>query len=112
MILKISNNNMLLTDILRLTKKIITGLEKKLKVEFLMKRINPQIIFTVLAIHIAILFLIWGGLSTLGAGVVLLVPLIGGTSYISFQKGKQYKTNTRKIVSDEFNCNQLLPFRG
>ena len=112
MILKSSNSNMLPTNISQLTKKIIIGLEKNLNVKVLMKRINPQIIFTVLSVHIAILFLIWGGLSTLGAGVVLLLPLIGGTSYVSFQKGKQYRTNTRKIVSGELNYNQFLPFRG
>lgn len=77
-----------------------------------MKKINIQIVFTVLTVHVIILLLIWGGLSALGAAFVLLIPLIGGTSYFSFQKGKQYRTNTRKIASGEFNCNEYLPFRG
>lgn len=77
-----------------------------------MKKINTQIVFTVLTVHIVILLLVWGGLSALGAAFVLSIPLIGGTSYVSFQKGKQYRTNTRKFVSEEFDCNQYLPFRG
>ena len=77
-----------------------------------MNRINTPVVLIVLTVHIIILLLIWGGLSTLGAAFILSIPLVGGTSYISFQKGRQYRTNTRKIVSGEYNCNQFLPFRG
>jgi hypothetical protein len=81
-------------------------------INFITKRINVQIISTVLTVHIIILLLVWGGLSALGAAFILSIPLLLGTSYVSFQKGKQYRTNTRKFVSGEFNCNQYLPFRG
>lgn len=103
---------MLHTNISQSANKIITGPEKTLKLKFIMSKINTQIVFTVLTVHIIILLLVWGGLSALGAAFVLLIPLIGGTSYFSFQKGKQYRINTRKIVSGEFNCKQYLPFRG
>lgn len=78
----------------------------------IMKKLDKQILITVLAVHVLILFLIWGGLSALGTGVVLLIPLLGGTSYISFEKGKRCRTNTKKNVSGEFNYNSFIPFRG
>lgn len=110
MTLKNSNSNMLPTNISLLANKIITGLEKTLKLN--MNKINTQIVFMVLTVHVIILLLIWGGISTIGAAIVLLIFLIGGTFYFSSQKGKQYRTNTRKIASGEFNCNVYLPFRG
>lgn len=55
-------------------------------ISFIMNRINTPVVLIVLTVHIIILLLIWGGLSTLGAAFILSIPLVGGTSYISFQK--------------------------
>lgn len=55
----------------------------------------------VLAVHAAILFLIWGGLSTLGAATVLMIPVMGTCTWIAYQKGRDYKDNRRKPKINE-----------
>jgi hypothetical protein len=75
-----------------------------------MKKLDRQILFTVLAVHISILLLIWGGLSTLGAACILSIPLIGGTAWIGFQYGKECRENTRKQAKHALL--NMYSFRG
>ena len=55
----------------------------------------------VLAVHAAILFLIWGGFSTLGTAALLMVPVMGTSTWIAYQKGREYKPNRRREKADE-----------
>lgn len=75
-----------------------------------MKTINRQIVFTVLSVHIAILLLVWGGLSALGVAFILSFPLIGGTSWIAYQIGRESRVNTKR--TKEISLSTFQPFRG
>jgi hypothetical protein len=55
----------------------------------------------VLAVHAAVLLLIWGGLSTLGTATCLMVPVLGTCTWIAYQKGRDYKPNRRRSKAEE-----------
>ena len=55
----------------------------------------------VLVVHAAILVMIWGGLSTLGAAALLMVPFLGTCTWFAYQKGRDYKPNRRRSKAEE-----------
>ncbi len=62
----------------------------------IMKKLNKQTIFIVLAVHVAILLLISGGFNALGCAVILGVPLMGCVSWFAYQQGKYSTENGKK----------------
>lgn len=63
-----------------------------------MKYINKQALLIALIVHIFVLLLIWGGISTLGCAVFFNLFLTGWIAWYFFQKGKIYalKHNVKK----------------
>jgi hypothetical protein len=62
----------------------------------IMKKLNKQTIFIVLAVHVAILLLISGGFNALGCAVILGIPLMGCVSWFAYQQGKYSTENGKK----------------
>jgi hypothetical protein len=60
------------------------------------KKLNKQTVFIVLAIHVAILLLMSGGLNALGCAVILGIPLMGCVSWFAYQQGKYSTENNKK----------------
>lgn len=65
-----------------------------------MKKIDKQVWFSVLGVHIAILLLLWGGLSALGVAFVLSIPFVGGTTWLAYQHGKECRGNTKRVIKE------------
>lgn len=75
-----------------------------------MDKIDKRVIFIVLAVHICILLLAWGGLSALGIAFVLSIPFVGGTAWFAYQLGKDSRGNSKRVIR-ESTCT-FQPFRG
>ena len=63
---------------------------------------------TVLAVHVAILLLMWGGLNALGVAFLLSVPLVGCVAWLAFEQGKYSRNNSRKAKE----LSSVVLFRG
>ena len=72
-----------------------------------------RIVLAVLGVHALMLFLVFGGLSALGIASVLVLPIIGISSHLAYQAGKDCRDNQRRIKPGDKPLS-LLPnlFRG
>lgn len=74
---------------------------------------NKPLVAFVLALHIILLILIWGGINALGCAVLLAAPAIVVLCWISFEKGKSTRSNIRhNINNNSLEINTFRPFRG
>lgn len=72
-----------------------------------------RIILTVLAVHIALLAMIWGGISTLGCAAALTIPLVGCVACMFYELG--WKQGTTPKPKKERRSSSLIKepvFRG
>lgn len=66
---------------------------------------SKKLIITVLGVHTAILLFIGGGLSALGAAVMLLIPVLGTATWTAYQLGQTKAENRRRAIQKrQFNA--------
>ena len=70
----------------------------------------------VLVVHVAILLMVWGGLSALGVATALMLPIMGLVAWAAYSTGRNNATNLRmaRRAAPETQTFHTIPgvFRG
>lgn len=73
---------------------------------------KKQIAVCVLSVHIVLLLLCWGGLSTLGMAAALILPTVAVLCGASYQKGKESARKSKRQTHLESPLPGAFSFRG